>query len=306
MKTFRKLLESTPAGGGAPPVFRITSTNLDRHQDRVLAIKSVGDELRVPLLWQHDRWGPGIGVARCFREAGNWVMEPLFDEVDELSRTIAAKVKAGTLSACSIGFRPSPEAEPVPNKEGGYDFPLVDLLEVSIVNIPANQDAMRVRSFEGEDSPSSQDAWKAYRQAQTSFRTKVEASIEQLKADLKRLLKIAEEEEDKEDEEETASDDDDETASEEEDEEDKEEDEEDKEEDEEDKEEDEEDKEEDEETTSDDDDETASAEEDDEDLDEEEAKKLRATLVKGGFTLAQAKALAPRDLRGMARLMRRP
>ncbi|WP_244239200.1 HK97 family phage prohead protease [Corallococcus carmarthensis] len=143
----QKLLSAAPPAEGAAgaPVFRITSPNLDRHRDRVLAVKSSGEEVRVPLLWEHNSWSPPVGFARCYREGDAWVMAPVFDEVDELSKTIAGKVKAGSLGACSIGF--VPVEEPVPNAEGGFDFPLVELLEVSIVNVPANADAVRLRSL---------------------------------------------------------------------------------------------------------------------------------------------------------------
>jgi len=203
-RTFRKLLEPSPTGSGdAPPVFRITSTNLDRHQDRVLALKAAGDEVRVPLLWQHDRWGPAIGFARCFREAGQWVAALHFDGADELSRTIAAKVKAGTLSACSIGFRPAPEAEPVPNQEGGYDFPLVELLELSVVNVPANQDAVRVRSLDGDDSgASAADSLKAYRDLQAACQGLV-AEVKALVLALKAKASTATEKEEDEEAEDT-------------------------------------------------------------------------------------------------------
>ncbi|QSQ24859.1 HK97 family phage prohead protease [Pyxidicoccus parkwayensis] len=196
MRTFRKLLESKPAGSAdAPPVFRITSTNLDRHRDRVLALKVAGDAFKVPLLWNHDSWSPAIGAAMCRREAGEWVMEPVFDGVCETSKLVAAKVQAKTLDQCSIRFRPAPEAEPVPNKDGGYDFPLVEVLEVSIVNIAGNQDAVRLRSAEAEpETPNEGEAWKQYRADGAAFRTEVRKTLAEMKAELAKLA-LAEEEE---------------------------------------------------------------------------------------------------------------
>ncbi|RKH08729.1 primosomal replication protein N [Corallococcus sp. CA047B] len=142
----QKLLSAAPPAEGAAgaPIFRITSPALDRHRDRVLAMKADGEEVRVPLLWEHNSWTPAIGFGRCYREGDAWVMAPVFDEVDELSKTVSGKVKAGSLFTCSIGF--VPVEEPVPNAEGGFDYPLVELLEVSIVNVPANPDAVRLRS----------------------------------------------------------------------------------------------------------------------------------------------------------------
>lgn len=195
MRTFRKLLESKPAASAdGAPVFRITSTNLDRHRDRVLALKVTGDSFKVPLLWNHDSWSPAIGAAMCRREAGEWVMTPVFDGACETSQLVAAKVKAGTLDACSIRFRPAPEAEPVPNKDGGYDFPLVEVLEVSIVNIPGNQDAVRLRSAEAEpEAPDEGEAWKKYRADGAAFRTEVRTLLAEMKTALAKLMPCEEE-----------------------------------------------------------------------------------------------------------------
>ncbi|TQF08619.1 primosomal replication protein N, partial [Myxococcus llanfairpwllgwyngyllgogerychwyrndrobwllllantysiliogogogochensis] len=170
----------------------------------VLAIKSAGDEFRVPLLWNHDSWSPAIGVARCFREGTEWLMEPIFDEVCDTSKMVAAKVKAGTLNQCSIRFIPA-DSEPVPNAEGGYDFPLVETLEVSIVNIGGNQEAVRLRSAE----PVAEDEEAKYRAAGLAFRAKVEGALDELRADVVKLHKLlpVEEEEPALDEEPTETED---------------------------------------------------------------------------------------------------
>ncbi|WP_241758608.1 HK97 family phage prohead protease [Pyxidicoccus parkwayensis] len=151
-------------------MFRITSTKLDRHQDRVLGLDAVGTEFRVPLLWNHDSWGPPIGYARCFKEGDEWLAELHFDRADDRSRVIADKVDAGSITTCSIGFVPSAEAEPVPNQEGGYDFPLVRVVELSPCNVPANEDAVRVRAVGTEDAPlPAAEMLKAYREAHAAF-----------------------------------------------------------------------------------------------------------------------------------------
>lgn len=321
MKSYRKLLESKPTEGASGPVFRITSTSLDRHKDRVLAIKAMGEEFRVPLLWNHDSWSPAIGFARCFREAGEWVMEPTFDGACDTSKMVAAKVKAGTLDQCSIRFVPC-ETEPVPNKDGGYDFPLVEVLEVSIVNIAGNQDAVRLRSAEAVD----EDEEKKYRAAGLAFRSKVEGDLAELKAEVKKLHKLLpdEEENDLEEEEQELSEgepeeeerespeeeerdgaeaspeeeerdgaDDEQALSESEPEEEREAPAE-------------EEPKSDEEPPAEEEQELSAGEpEDEEELPEEEAKSLRAQVVKHlGFTSAQATALTPTDLRGYAALLR--
>ncbi|RKH12808.1 primosomal replication protein N [Corallococcus sp. CA053C] len=147
----RKLLDgSAPTAGTQAPVFQITSAKLDRHRDRILGIKADGPELTRPLLWGHASWEPAIGKARCFQEGGVWMMEPRCDGIGARSQEVEAKIKADTLDACSIGFIPVEGYDPVPNTEGGLDFPLVHLVEVSIVNVGANEDAVRVRSMGGQ------------------------------------------------------------------------------------------------------------------------------------------------------------
>ncbi|MFY1829129.1 HK97 family phage prohead protease [Myxococcus fulvus] len=289
-KALQKLLEAQPTDGATAdgaPVFRITSTSLDRHRDRVLAVKAKGEEFKVPLLWNHDSWNPAIGYARCYREGTEWLMTPVFDEVCDISKAVAAKVKAGTLDQCSIRFIPAENTEPVPNAEGGEDYPLVEVLEVSIVNIGANQDAVRLRSAE----PAPEDEEAKYRAAGLAFRAKAEKLLEELKADVAKLHKLLPPDEDleeeepveetTEEEERDAPEEEQETASA------------------------------DEEPAPDDeqrdgedaeDEETASAEDEEEEpLPEDEAKALRARLMKRlSFTPAQAKALTSAELRAYA------
>lgn len=132
------------AGAGGMPVFRITSEVLDRHRDRVKlnALKTANFEKNPVMLWNHNDGVPAIGTCRVFQENGEWFMEPTFDGIGELSKDVAAKVAAGTLRTCSIRFRYLKYAY---NEEGGLDFEEVELLEVSITNIPANPEALRVK-----------------------------------------------------------------------------------------------------------------------------------------------------------------
>ncbi|WP_426747253.1 HK97 family phage prohead protease [Myxococcus faecalis] len=296
-KALQKLLEAKPTDGAAAdgaPVFRITSTSLDRHRDRVLAVKAKGEEFKVPLLWNHDSWNPAIGYARCYRKGTDWLMTPVFDEVCDISKAVAAKVQAGTLDQCSIRFIPA-DSEPVPNAEGGDDYPLVEVLEVSIVNIGANQDAVRLRS--AEPVPEDEDEEAKYRAAGLAFRAKVEQQLEELKAQVVKLHKLLPEEEPEdeesteegeespEEEERDAPEEEQETASA----------------DEEPAPEDDDEEQRDGEDTE--DEETASVEDEDDEepLAEEEAKALRARLMKRlGFTPAQAKALTSAELRAYA------
>ncbi|MBL0698944.1 HK97 family phage prohead protease [Comamonas sp. JC664] len=278
----------------------------------MLAIKAAGEEFRSPVLWNHDDWNPAIGVARCYREGDQWLMTPAFDGACEKSRTVAAKVKAGTLDQCSIRFNPL--QEPIPNAEGGFDYPLVEVLEVSIVNIGANPDAVRLRSAKSGGSPSTPDG------AEGGLLKQMARRMEHLQAQLKRLLKALGEDEEEaslDDPEKADPDDEDDDDPEKADPDDEDDDPEKADPDDEDDDdpekadpddEDDDDPEKadpDDEDDDDDDPEKADLDdEDDEPLSQLEAKVLRVRLVKrGGFTPAQAKALSHGDLRRMVALL---
>ncbi|HEX5750016.1 MAG TPA: HK97 family phage prohead protease [Archangium sp.] len=145
IKALGQLVQKAEGAADAKPVFRITSEVLDRHRDRVKtgALKTENFDQNPVLLWNHNDWEPAIGTCRVFQESGEWFMEPAFDGIGELSKDVAAKVAAGTLRTCSIRFRFLKYAY---NEEGGLDYEEVELLEVSITNIPANPEALRVKN----------------------------------------------------------------------------------------------------------------------------------------------------------------
>jgi HK97 family phage prohead protease len=60
---------------------------------------------------------------------------------ERLDEVIAA-VEAGILRAVSVGFNADPE-EIEPRKDGGYLFKSTELLECSLVSVPANPNALR-------------------------------------------------------------------------------------------------------------------------------------------------------------------
>lgn len=108
------------------------------------------------LLWAHFR---DEGSARwCnYLPIGHWedievkdgVLSacPVFDCTDELSQTICDKYEAGTLSASSIGFRikaTSSEKQHLLPGQTRETVTKCELIEASIVDIPANKNACRL------------------------------------------------------------------------------------------------------------------------------------------------------------------
>lgn len=90
------------------------------------------------LLWAHDDRIPRIGTAKNLRiDKANGksalMFEPVFNEATELSRAIKQifETDGGTFS---VGF--------MPLEMDGNTYTKAELLEISAVNVPANQDAM--------------------------------------------------------------------------------------------------------------------------------------------------------------------
>ncbi|MCS2388849.1 hypothetical protein NXV57_15335 [Bacteroides thetaiotaomicron] len=88
------------------------------------------------------------GIGKIYRLEGDVLSAiPVFDKVDQLSKDIAAKYEAGTYNAASVGIRiiatsankdllvPGQTRETVTESE---------LMEASIVDIPANSNAVRL------------------------------------------------------------------------------------------------------------------------------------------------------------------
>lgn len=121
----------------------VASTNsVDRHGE---IVDNNGWDLKAykknPLiLWGHDHSEPAIGMS-----AKTWVdgvgkqaklmIKPVFHDVTEKARAVKALAEMGVIKALSVGFRPLESAD-------GIKYDKSELLEVSVVNVPANADAM--------------------------------------------------------------------------------------------------------------------------------------------------------------------
>lgn len=94
--------------------------------------------LPVPLLFGHDHSVP-VGWVRSVEVRGNglWI-EAEFAEGVGRADEIWSMVDKGLISTYSIGFRPI-TTEPL--RSGGLKFAAWELLEISVVVVPANPDA---------------------------------------------------------------------------------------------------------------------------------------------------------------------
>lgn len=90
------------------------------------------------LMWAHDYSIPPIGIAKNIQVIGTkLVFEPVFHTITQLAREVKAMFEAdpAIMNSFSVGFLPHYESQK------GERIPL-ELLEISAVPIPANQNAM--------------------------------------------------------------------------------------------------------------------------------------------------------------------
>ena len=104
------------------------------------------------LLLNHDHQSLPIGRGDVRITDAGLIIDVEFDMADPRAAEIAGKVERGFMNAVSVGFAPlksTPRAQ-LPSehyaysKSGGQFFEQAELLEVSIVTIPANADAVAI------------------------------------------------------------------------------------------------------------------------------------------------------------------
>ena len=95
---------------------------------------------RLPMLWQHDIKEP-IGYYKTIEEddKGLFVEGQFLKDEDALAQKAYTHVKAGTVSGLSIGY--IPDDCKYDGDKDVFILKKIDLLEISLVTIPANDDA---------------------------------------------------------------------------------------------------------------------------------------------------------------------
>ena len=109
--------------------------------------------------YMHDVYGDGllskpdpddvIGKARAWVEGdelrGSITFEP--KDLNEKADKVYRKIQFGSLNAVSVGFREIGEGEK-DKESGAYRFAGQELVEISVVNIPSNPEALKSRDFQ--------------------------------------------------------------------------------------------------------------------------------------------------------------
>lgn len=139
-----------------PIKFVASTANPDRYGD---VVDQKGWDLRAynrnpVVLFNHNPSQMPIGKGKAYVENDQLMLEVEFDQKDDMAKTIEQKVRDGYINAVSVGFQPSktiarsslPADHPYHGKSGSY-FQSSELLEVSIVTIPANNEATLSKQF---------------------------------------------------------------------------------------------------------------------------------------------------------------
>lgn len=198
-KTFEiKVLDRRKDGGRIV----ISTGGVDRDKDRVMPRGARLDNyLKNPVVqWGHNYFDPWATVGRSsvveISDDGvvaDFELRPAANEQDP-QNIVLLLWEGEWIRTASIGFKPE---EAVPNDFGGLDFNIWELLEWSLVPIPANQDALRLAA---KQYPA---AYKAY-QAEIEKRGRVlsaknEEKIKQARDNLDEVLAQLAEDADEED-----------------------------------------------------------------------------------------------------------
>lgn len=142
--------------------FVISTADVDRHKDRIMlnAWDNLDDYMKNPVvLWAHDDSHPPI--AKCIdiikdKKALYGVAEFVDRDmpvIGEFADMVLRMCQKGFMQATSVGFMPLSYEETNDETRGagtempGYDFHRADLMEFSVVPVPANPKALMAKSL---------------------------------------------------------------------------------------------------------------------------------------------------------------
>jgi phage head maturation protease len=101
------------------------------------------------LLWGHDHKLPAIGTTKAWVEGTRLMADATFwpEGVSEFADQLWRMAEHGGLKAVSVGFMPTKMPNEIKDPEtnewtGGFEFIAQDLLELSVVSVPANPAAL--------------------------------------------------------------------------------------------------------------------------------------------------------------------
>ncbi len=138
---------SADAGEDRVYTFTISTPDVDRDRD-VIALDGWDTRNFVraggPVLWMHDPYGGPIGkTTEVYVAGGKLKAKMQFLPGDANAERVRRYVDFGAVRATSVGFRALPGKAAWNDERSGIDFAAQELLEWSIVPVPANPRALR-------------------------------------------------------------------------------------------------------------------------------------------------------------------
>lgn len=169
-------------------LFVASNSNIDRHGE---SISVDGWELEnykknPVILWAHDHSIPAIGKAekigyKTINGIKSLVFKPVFHKKSELSQLISDLVDEGYIKSTSVGF--------IGKEWDGDNCLKQELLENSIVNVGAHQDALQLAMSKGykEETIKAVLPEALYEKKMNELETKLITEIDSLKEQVKSL-----------------------------------------------------------------------------------------------------------------------
>ena len=183
----------TKAAGPATYTFLLSDGDFDRYDDR-LSVK--GWQLEAfnanPVIFYNHDSGIGflsdrktlpIGKGRAYVAGNALMLDVQFDQDDPFAAAVEKKVAKGILNAVSVGYRML-EGQFRENERHGYDCDAQELLEASVVTIPGNARALRVRALTPE-------SLKAFEAQATEVLSALATRAAEVSAELERIRELS-------------------------------------------------------------------------------------------------------------------
>lgn len=131
--------------------FVISTGSVDRDRDTIAAAGWKLDNYRKNpvVLWAHDYRGLPLAKAVSVDVEGERLVAMAEFDTHPMAETVLRMLKGGFLRATSVGFDPLKHV--FNDQRGGVDFTEQELLEFSIVPVPANPEALMEAAAKGID-----------------------------------------------------------------------------------------------------------------------------------------------------------
>jgi HK97 family phage prohead protease len=155
MKPVRKFLsvtapaDSASAATSAEMAFRASDLTPDRYGDRVFVAGMKLDRYQQNpiMLFDHNHALP-VASGKVWTQGTELYVSPTFTRSSAKGREVENLVDEGVIRTVSVGFLP---LKTEPNEFGGLDYLESELLEISFVSVPANPNALRVKSMKSDE-----------------------------------------------------------------------------------------------------------------------------------------------------------